>query len=802
MKYIYIFMLLLSSTVIDAQNKWGSITGNIVDKKTAQPIEFVSIQLVQKNNAKLTKIALSNKRGKFLIDSITLGTYLLKVNYIGCNAPEKEIILKDELATLNLGTIEMDVATNTLDEVKVTSKKAMLNTSIDRKVYNTSQDIMAQSGSASDILRNVPSVEVDIEGNVSLRGSGEMMILINGRPSPLMGKNKAEVLQQIPANTIERIEVITNPSARFRPDGSTGIINIVLKKNTKSGFNGNVTGNIGNKERANGSVTINYKSAKWNSFATYSIRRDERNRFGNTDRQFTDSVTGAITGLYKETFRSKARPLSNLLRGGVDYTIDSKNSIGVSGSYLTNSLARNDVLNRTFYDKNNSITSQSDRLRYAPAIEHEKDATAYWQHNFNKEDRELRVEATASSQSEDENNNYTNLYYFPIKKTIPDFNSVNQKDNNQQITADYTSPIGEDAKMELGYAGSFNQLDMDFYTANYDTVSQKLVKNILTSNRFKFNQTVHAIYGTYFKTINKFSYSLGLRAEQAFIKSNLVSKDSIINNQYFQVYPTIHLAYKLKTGEIQLNYSKRVNRPEGDDLNPFPEYMDPLNLRAGNPKLLPEYIHSVEFGYQWKNKVFTFVPSIYYRYKYNGFTSITQKLNDSVFLTTKQNLSNDQSLGLELIVSAKPTKTITANLSANGFYNTINFGTTTTPNKKSIFSMSTNFNASINILPTTMFQLTCIYRSARQTIQGVYDPTFVTNMGLRQELFNNKLSLVATLSDVFSTLKQKSTLTTKFLQQQSVNNRDAQVFYFGFNYRFGRSTKKVDEKLQFDNSLN
>jgi len=596
-------MLMLCATFIHAQNKWTSISGNIIDKKTTQPIEFASIQLVQKSNTKLNKIGLSNKRGKFLIDSITPGAYLLKVNYMGFTVPEKEIILKEGAAPVNIGTIEMEVSTNTLDEVKVTSKKAMLNTSIDRKVYNTSQDIMAQSGSASDILRNVPSVEVDIEGNVSLRGAGDMMILINGRPSPLMGKNKAEALRQIPANTIERVEVITNPSARFRPDGSTGIINIVLKKNTKAGFNGNVTGNFGNKERANGSVTINYKTTKWNSFATYSIRQDERNRFGNTDRKFTDSITEAVTGFYKETFRSKARPLSNLLRGGLDYTIDDKNSIGISANYLTTTQTRNDVLNRTFFNKNNIVTSQSDRLRNAPAIEYEKDATVYWQHNFNKEDRELRIEATASSQSEDEKNYYTNNYYFPIKKTIPDFNSVNQIEYNQQVTADYISPIGEDAKMELGYAGSFIQQDIDFYTSTYDTSAQKLIKNMLLSNRFKFNQTVHAIYGTYFKTINKFSYSLGLRAEQAFVKSNLVSKDSIIDNQYFQVYPTIHLAYKLNNGELQLNYSKRVNRPEGDDMNPFTEYIDPLNLRAGNPKLLPEYIQWL-YNYYAKIKRF------------------------------------------------------------------------------------------------------------------------------------------------------------------------------------------------------
>jgi hypothetical protein len=195
------------------------------------------------------------------------------------------------------------------------------------------------------------------------------------------------------------------------------------------------------------------------------------------------------------------------------------------------------------------------------------------------------------------------------------------------------------------------------------------------------------------------------------------------------------------------------------------------------------------------------VPSIYYRYKYNGFTSITQKLNDTAFLTTRQNLSNDQNTGFELVVSAKPTKTITANLSTNVFYNTINFGTATAPDKKSIWSSNTNFNASASITKNTMYQFTCIYRSGRQTIQGFFNPTFVINMGLRQDLMKNKLSVVATVSDVFSTLKQKSDLITKFLIQNQLTSRDAQVFYIGFNYRFGKTNKKIEDKMQFDNAL-
>lgn len=802
MKFLGTILILISCYCnLLAQNRTGSVNGTVIDKKTGQPIEYASVQLIEQKNNTVLKTAISNKKGKFILDSIALGTYSLKVNYMGLIAPQQTVSLTTNTSTIALGNISMELSSNTLQDVSVTAKKNMLSSTVGKKVYNTSQDIMAQSGTASDILRNVPSVEVDIEGNISLRGSGELMILINGRPSPLMGKNRAEVLQQIPANTIERIEVITNPSAKYRPDGTAGMINIVMKKNVKAGFNGNVTGNIGNKERANGSVTLNYKKGNFNSFATYSLRQDERNRFGNTNRKFTDSLSGATTGFYTENYRSKARPLSHLLRGGFDYTIDKMNSIGLSGSYLKTSLARNDLYERTFFDKNMQITQRLDRTRFAPAVEFEKDITAFWQHNYSKEGKELRVEFTASSQSEDEKNYYNNQYYYPTILAIPDNNFVNQIEYNQQATVDFVNPMGENAKVELGYAGSFIQQDIDFLTENYNPSTGTVIKNPLTSNRFKLNQKVHAVYGTYSNSIGELEYSLGLRAEQSYIESNLVTKDSIIKNQYFNVFPTVQLSYKLKKGQLQLNYSKRVNRPEGDDLNPFPEYMDPINLRAGNPYLLPEFIHSVEFGYQWKNKLFTVVPSIYYRSKYNGFTSITQKINDTAFLTTKQNLSNDQSAGFELVVAAKPTKTITANLSTNVFYNTINFGTTTAPDKKSIFSMSANFNASASITKTTMFQFTCIYRSARQTIQGFYAPTFVMNMGLRQDMLKNKLSIVATLSDVFSTLKQQADLTTKFLVQNQLTSRDAQVFYIGFNYRFGKTTKKAEDKMQFDNTL-
>lgn len=803
MRYLFLMGFILANASLFSQSNSASITGVVIDKVSRQPLEFVNVLLLQKEDSSTVQGVITDKKGKFNMDHIPPGRYIIRYSYIGyTNSRLQELVVTVEKRTLNLGIIEISAGVKELGEVTVTSKKSMLAASVDRKVYAVDQDIMSKSGSVSDILKNIPSVEVDIEGNVSLRGTGEVMILINGRPSPLMGKNQAEALQQIPANSIERIEVITNPSARFRPDGTSGIINIVLKKNTKKGFNGIFTGNIGSRQRSNSSLNLSYQKGKLNSFASYSIRQDERNRFNTVSRTYLDS-SGLITSYYEESGKLKARPFSHLIRGGMDYTLDAHNSIGLSGNYLPSSLTRNDLVKRYYRDNNKILTSQFDRTRHAPATEDETDVTLYWQHDFKKEGQELRMEAVASTQGEDEKNYYTDIYHYPLNRSLYDNNWVYQTEKSQQITADYSMPVSEKIKVEGGYAGSFIQQDIDFYVEDFDTLQNLFIKNISRSNRFIYKEAIHAFYGTYQQNFDVFSFSIGLRAETATTLVNLLTMDSSIRNQYFQLYPTLHLAYRVSKGEFQLNYSRRVNRPDGDEMNPFPEYVDPLNLRAGNPKLLPEFIHSLEFGYQVKGKTVSFVPSIYYRYKYNAFTTVVKPLNDSVLLTTRENLLNDQSAGLELILSVKPPKFFSANLSANIFYNTIDLGSMDKESKKSIFSASINFNTTINFSPVTMLQLSSNYRSARQTAQGQSYPTFVFNVGARQDLFKKKLTVTATLSDVFSTLQQKTKLNTGYLQQISVNKRDARIFYVGISYRFGGKTgkKPEEEKIQFDNNL-
>jgi outer membrane receptor protein involved in Fe transport len=776
------------------------LTGSVLDKASRQPIEFASVVLLHLPDSAMVKGTATDKKGKFILKDIPPGSYAVRCTYVGYERSEISGLALDGSGRQSL-SIELINASATAADVTVTARRKTLNTSIDRKVYNVDQDIMSRSGSVSDLLKNIPSVEVDVEGNVALRGSGDVMILINGKPSPLMGRTKAEVLQQLPANSIERIEVITNPSARYRPDGTSGIINIVLKKNIKNGFNGTATLNGGNNNRYNGNLTLNYRPKKFNLFGSYSYRQDSRKRYNTVNRSYLDSVTGSVKSFYNQDGTSSAHPKANIGTAGLDYTIDDKNSMGLSGTYFYRKQVRNDVVNNLSYNNQNVLLENYDRLRYDPEFEKQKNGTAYFQHQFG-EDHELRVEFNASKEDEVEDNHYTNVYKLPARNNAMDNTRIEQGTNEKQLTADYTNPLTESSKLEAGYDGLYNTVDLNFYGEYFDVSQSKFLKDAEKTNRFIYKEDVHAFYATYQKSYKKFGYEAGLRGEGVFTKGHLATLDSFVNNTYFKVYPTLHLSYKLRENqELQLNYSKRVHRPEADELNPFPEYQDPRNLRSGNPKLLPEIIHSIEFGYKWQNKDLSFVPSIYYRYKQQGFTSVIVPLNDTTLLTTTQNLSNDQSAGMELIFSGKFGNWFSSGLSTNFFYNRIDAGNLGYIQNKSIYSMSANFNANFSFTKTTMLQLSGNYRSARLTPQGKTFPTVVMNTGMRQDFLKNKLSVTLTASDLFNSLKQKNELNTPYLRQVAVGRRDGLIVYLGVSYRFGVIKKAKEEKLQFDNNL-
>jgi outer membrane receptor protein involved in Fe transport len=469
--------------------------------------------------------------------------------------------------------------------------------------------------------------------------------------------------------------------------------------------------------------------------------------------------------------------------------------------YYYRTQVKHDEVNKYTYNRQSILKNYYTRFRYDPEFEKQVNAKAYFEHKFAKEDHDIRMEFNTSRSDEAEDNHYRNVYQLPVLPASYDNTLIKPADTENQLTIDYTYPVSESAKLEAGYDGSFNKNDFNFYGEWYDTIQKHFIKDLQKSNEFIYKEMIHAIYFTWQKSMGAFGYEAGLRGEQVNIKGTLVTLDSLIKNNYIKIYPTLHLSYKINTlNEIQLNYSRRVNRPDPEQLNPFPEYRDPRNLQAGNAKLLPETINSVEFGYKWQKKNISFVPGIYYRNKTNGFTQVIKKLNDSTLLTTAANLANDRSAGLELIFSVKSGKLFNANMSSNIFYNQIdasNIGYTQT---KSIISFNSTINATCNFAENTMFQASSNYRSARLTPQGKIAPSIVVNAGFRQDLYKKKITLTLTVSDIFASLKEKRDLNTLYLKQTTTGTRDARIFYLGVSYRFGKTIKvPKEEKLQFDN---
>jgi outer membrane receptor protein involved in Fe transport len=794
-------LVLLAANLSAQQTKDGIVAGSIISKPANKPVEFVSISLFKANDNVSITGTMSDAEGKFFINQIPDGKYYVLANRIGyADVKSGTFTINSDHMKIDLGKLVMLVSAIPTGDITVTAEKPVSSNSIDRKVYNIDQDIMSKAGTASDLLQNVPSVSVDIDGNVSLRGSENVLILINGRSSPLMGKTRAAVLQQMPANSIERIEVITNPSAKYKPEGTSGIINIVLKKNTTAGLNGSVSLNAGLDSRYNGSVNLNYNPGRFNLFGSLGYRKDSRHRSSDSFRSSYDQ-NRQISSYLSENDKSHARPLSDIASLGVDYNPNENNHMGISGDYFYRDVKQLATTRDIYQGSDLAITSDFIRGRLGHEHEYENQATAYYEHSFSKEDHKLHVEYVISDRPEKEDNHYNNTYSLPAPGLHYENSVNNQGERQDQISVDYSNPISEKSTIEAGYQMELDKRDIDNYDDSSSTIGQAIVDSSKT-NHFKFDQSIHALYATFGHSFGKISILGGLRYEYVQNKPFLVSNNLTIKNSYSNLYPSIHLSYALdKNSELQLSYSKRTNRPDGEDLNPFPEYRDQYNVDAGNPRLRPEYIHSVELGWQMRNDHLTITPSVYYGNQYNGFTRVTEPWRDSILITQMQNLLRDQSSGLELIVNGTVRDNLDLDVSVNTFYNTIDASNIGFSSNKSVVSWSGVFNVSYRIRPTMMLQTSSYYRSTRLTPQGKYLANFVANFGARQDLFNEKLSIILSISDLFDSRIQKTQLRTTWLDSDSKWRRDSRLAYLGVMYHFGKSAKKNAKKtIEFDDN--
>ena len=780
----------------------GTITGTTIDRTADRPVEFVAVTLKTPDGT-VVQSTVSDGQGHFSLLKVPAGTYTLVYNLVGTDSratPPFSVDAQHVRMDFNALNVAADVLQ--LEKLEVKGKQEAFLNSIDRKTYNVGKEIQSTTGSASDLLQNLPSVQVDIDGNVSLRGSDNVMILINGRTSTLMGRSRAEILQQLPADSIDKIEVITNPSAKYKPDGTAGIINIVMKKKHDGGFSGTVNAADGNEDRANAGLTLNYNPGPYNLFGNYSVRQDDRQRRATDVRTTVDPVTGATRTVAKTT-REHSRPFTRIARGGLDWNAGEHDKLGAAFNYDRRTFFRRATDHNLISDAAGTVTGDYDRTRTDPEYEQSGEWSATWQHTFAGEGHELNVEYKSSTTKEQEDNHYANTYRSPVQPATFD-NMLNQNSGHEREgIVEYVRPLGEDAKLEAGYTLTAEDFMANFHIENLDPLSGQFVTDAAKSNRFSVASTIHAFYGTYTHTFGSFGFMAGLRPEWATVTSHLVNTGTTVPNDYNRVYPTLHLAYRLGDGhEFQLNYSHRVHRPEIDDLNPFPEYVDPFNLRAGNPLLKPEDTHSLEAGYGFHRSETSLTATVYHRQLYHGFTTITRDLGNNVLLTTRENLAVSRATGLELTANADPGKRFTLNFSSNAFFNTIdasNLGFTST---KSDVSWTAKLGATVHLSASTLFQFNTNYTSMRLTPQGSRRPAFVANAGLRHEFGQKKAALILTVSDLFNSLKETTVLDTPALHETIVRRRSSRIIYLGFIYNFGRPAKKPkDEQLKFDNAL-
>ena len=799
---ILILFLVVNMSPVLAQGGNIAISGSIVDSDSKTPLQYANVGLFN-TSAKMALIGTAtDENGVFRFKNVSPGEYYLAIDYIGFEP------LKSDTFHINpgknkreLGVFELKINPILSESIDVSAEKAVMVNSIDRKIYNVQKDIASQSGSAEDILQNIPSVSVDVNGAITLRGTANVSVFVNGRPSLLMRRNSAAALQQMPAAGIERIEVITNPSAKYKPDGVGGIINIVLKKESRRGLNGSVIANAGNLGRYNTNATLNYHPGKLNLFGSIGLRRTNNPRISSDSRVQKDSLS-RVSGYYDENSSSSVKPLAKLASLGLDYAFDENNQIGLSGDYFYQDSYHTQTAHTLFRDSVRQATTDFESERTNDEYENEWEVNSSYEHQFEQEDHTLQLELNYSGYDEKEDNHYNEAYTVPgISKALR-HNLIRKGGSLFELYTEYVLPLGEDSQFEAGYAGEFLRDDIRYFGQDYNGLQSRWITDYNKTNRFLFAQDIHALYATYEQSIEDFSFLAGLRAEQALITSNLVSADTTIPNHYFKFYPTLHLAYDLSEGQqVQLNYSHRVRRADSDEHNPFAEYTDPRNMEAGNPNIKPEQIHSVELGWHLQKEKFSILPSIYYRYKYDAFTEIRSVVNDSVLLRYSTNLANDQSAGMELIVSAEVKKTFSLNFSANAFYYMIDASNLGYSSKKSTLSWNAKLASNFHLWKSNLVQLNAYYRSARLTPQGETRPLTLFNLGIRQRLFHNKAALTLTVSDVFNSLKWTRTIDTPVLYEKTVSKRNSQIIYLGFSYRFGTNGEHKKEKLEFDDKI-
>ena len=773
------------------------LSGKVIDQETQQPLEYATITLKNPRFPDRLQGGITGTDGTFSFE-IFPGRYTITTEYISFESNIKEGVILRE--STDLGTISLGISVAALDEVELVAERTEVEIRLDKRVYNVGRDITVRGGSVSDVMDNIPSVSVDVEGNISLRGNDNVRILINGKPSGLVGLSGPDALRQLPAESIEKVEVITSPSARYEASGTAGILNIILKREELAGFNGSFILNGGFPTTYGGNTNLNWRTEKLNIFSTLSYN-DSKSLGGGVfnSEYFNGDAPSTFTNEDRDYERQRERFFINL---GAEYFFDDKTSFTMTGFLRRSDNSSNNTT--IIEDRSSSGIVLNEFGRFQDETEKDNSAqfTANFTKKFNDQGHELIIEFQAEESSEDEADIARNTNTFDQKS------ATDESQERQLLQLDYVYPIDENTQFELGYRGDFSQQNTDYQV--FDLANGIETVNTNLTNYLGFTQNVNAAYTQFGKKVNKFSYLLGLRMENTKIVIDQRTANIYREKKYTDWFPTVNLSYEFNEKEnITLGYSRRIRRPRSWSLNPFQSLTSLTFFRQGNPDLDPSYANSFDFGYLKRWEKFTLNGSIYYSKSTQVITRITETTGTIVRVSedplvevpalrfTSINLAENNRTGTEFTLTYSPKRSVRV----SGNFNIFNSETIGTYEDQvldaEIISWFARLNASFPLPFDLNTQLRAFYRGPSATAQTESEGIFSLSGAINKNLFKKKGTLSFRASDIFNSRRRKSTTVTEQFTNYNEFQWRQPTYIFTFTYRINE--RKNDRNRRRNN---
>ena len=771
-----------------------TLTGVVLESETKEELEYAIVTVLSTDNIVVTD-GLTNSKGKFSI-TVKKGEYNLMVEYISHKNFIQEGV--NVASNLKLGNIELDIDAESLDEVEIIAENTTVDIRLDKKIYTVGRDLTVKGGSVSDVLDNVPSISVDVEGNVALRGSEDVRILINGKPSGLVGLNSAEALRQLPSESIEKVEVITSPSARYDAQGNGGIINIILRRNKLLGFNGTVNANIGDPKSSGISTNLNYRTGDVNIFNSSGL--SDRLRVGDS-YAYSEYYNGDDQSSFIRDNRNWERENNSLFTNtGLEWYIDDNTSI--TTSFLTsNSEGVNLNKNTTLeLDSSQDVINETFRLENEISKDENYEYSLNFDKRFNDEGHKLVVDFQMGENTDNENSILT--------QNNLDFEQITSDETNDSklIKADYVLPIGKNRQFEAGFKIEESDLYQDYKV--YSNLNNNLILDTEQSNVFQYKEQINAIYSQYgFKIDDKYSFLFGVRVEQTKKDIIQITTDELIKKDDTGVFPTFNFGLEISEDEsVTFGYSRRLRRPWSRFINPFPSKNSPTSIFRGNPNLDPTYSNNFDLGYlKTFESSFSVNSSMYFQKSTNTFNFITQDTGETVNLGGTDvpiierfpiNLATNARFGFEFNLSYRPSKKWSVNSNFNlynnkveGEYNEIDYGSEN-------LSWSMRLNNKLTLPGEIEWQTRMNYRGPREDAVNKTKASYSTDLAFSKDILNEKGTLSLNVRDLFDSSGRISEAFTETFYSESKYRWSSRSFTLNFTYRINQKKKRYQREGQ------